>query len=66
LFHYPGAVLERLQQVAVPALEIFQDLGQLAGNGVGIEGENSVDNMICPRLVGRNGRTITRAGSGRR
>ncbi len=53
LFHYIGARLERLQQVAVPALEILQDIGQLAGNRFGIECENPVDDMICACLVGR-------------
>jgi len=84
----------------MPALKIFQDIGELAGNGFGIEGENPVDDMVGAGLVGRpatasesrartrstiwlarvlsvalrsrgsvsglNGRTITRAGSGRR
>ena len=76
LFHDVGARLERLQQVAMPALEILQDIGELAGNGLGIEREHPVDDMIGAGLVGRveiarlvaglNGRTMTRAGSGRR
>src|SRR5436309_8331216 len=53
LFHYVGARLERLQQVAMPALEILQDIGELAGNGFCIECENSVDNMVGACLVGR-------------
>ena len=53
LFHFIGAGLERLQQVAVAALEILQDVGELAGNGFGIERENPVDDMIGARLVGR-------------
>jgi len=53
LFHYVGARLERLQQVAMPALEILQDIGELAGNSFGIEGEDPVDDMIGARLVGR-------------
>src|ERR1700730_9475803 len=53
LFHVVGASLERLQQVAMAALEIFQNIGELAGNGFGIERENPVDDMICARLVGR-------------
>src|SRR5258708_14134575 len=51
LFHYIGARLERLQQVAMPALEILQDIGQLAGNGFTTESQNPVDEMICTRLA---------------
>ncbi len=53
LFHDVGARLERLQQVAMPALEILQDIGELAGNGFGIEREHPVDDMIGAGLVGR-------------
>src|ERR1700737_3534881 len=53
LFHFVGPRLERFQQVAVPALEILQDIGELGSHGFGIEGENPVDDMICARLVGR-------------
>ena len=37
----------------MPALEILQDIGELAGNGYRIECENPVDDMIGPCLVGR-------------
>ncbi len=53
LFHHLGAGLERLQQVAMPALEVLQDIGELAGNGFGIECKNPVDDMIGAGLVGR-------------
>ena len=53
LFHLVGAGLERLQQVAMPALEILQDVGELAGSGFGIERENPIDDMVGARLVGR-------------
>src|SRR5580704_2786530 len=46
LFHDVGARFERLQQVTMPALEIFEDIGELAGNGFGIEGKNPVDDMV--------------------
>ena len=46
----------------MPALEILQDVGELGGNGFGIEGENPVDDMIGARLVGR----VEIAGFGRR
>src|SRR5450755_3571921 len=53
LFHDVGARLERLQEVAMPALEILQDIGELAGNGLGVEREHPVDDMIGASLVGR-------------
>src|SRR6267143_145876 len=46
LFHDVGAGLERLQQIAMPALEILQDVGELAGNRLRIERENAVDDMV--------------------
>ena len=53
LLHFVGPALERLQQVAVPALEILQHVGQLAGRGLRIEIENALDDMVGARLVGR-------------
>ena len=53
LLHFVGPALKRLQQVAVPALEILQHIGQLAGRGLRIEIENALDNMVGARLVGR-------------
>src|SRR3979490_2786933 len=53
LFHDVGAPSDRLQQVAMSALEILQDIGELAGNSFGIKGENPVDDVIGARLVGR-------------
>ena len=53
LLHLVGARLERLQQVAVAALEILQDVGELAGDGFGIQRQNPVDDMVGARLVGR-------------
>src|SRR4029077_17394638 len=37
----------------VPALEIVQDVGKLAGNRFGVEREDPVNDMIGTRLVGR-------------
>ena len=37
----------------MPALEILQHIGELVGDGLGIEGENPVDDMIGASLVGR-------------
>ena len=53
LLHFVGAGLERLQQVAMTAQEILQDVRELAGSGFGIECENPVDDMVGARLVGR-------------
>ena len=53
LFHFVGARLERLQQVAMPALEILQHVRQLAGRGLRIERENPLDDMVGAGLVGR-------------
>src|SRR6267154_3321088 len=53
LFHFVGARLERLQQVAMPALEILKHIGQLISRGLGIECENAVDDMVGACLVGR-------------
>ena len=62
LFHDVGAGLERLQQVAMPALEIFQDVGELAGNGFAVQRQHPVDDVIGACLVGR----VEIAGLGRR
>ena len=52
-FHFGGSLLEYLQQVSVPAIEIFEHIGQLTCCGLGIEPENPVDDMVCTCLVGR-------------
>ena len=53
VFHFVGTRLERLQQVAVPALEILKNLGQLVVRRLGIERKDPLDDMVRPRLVGR-------------
>ncbi len=53
MFHHVGAGLERLQEVAMPPLEVLQDIGELAGYGFGIECKNTVYDMIGAGLVGR-------------
>ena len=52
-FHFVGAGFERLQQVAMTAQEILQDVGELTGRGSGIECENPLDDMVGAGLVGR-------------
>jgi hypothetical protein len=61
-FHLLGAFLERLQQIAMAAKEIFQNVGQLAGGGVRIKSENAFDDMVGSGLVGRN--EVARLGCG--
>src|SRR5882672_7319658 len=53
LLHFVGTVLKRLQQVAVPALEVLQHVRQLVCRLLRIEIENALDNMVGARLVGR-------------
>ena len=76
LFHDVGTGLECLQQVAMPALKVFQHVCQQAGCDLRVECENALDDMVGAGLVGGlrsrgsvvglNERTITRAGSGRK
>ena len=53
LLHDVGTGLERLQQVAMPALKVFQHVCQQAGCNLRIEGENAFDDMVGACLVGR-------------
>ncbi len=52
VFHLVGARLEGRQKIAVAALEILKDIGQLAGCHLGIERQDPVDDMVRPCLVG--------------
>jgi hypothetical protein len=52
LFHFMGALLEYIEQVAVATLEVLEYFRQLAGCCLAIERENTLDDMICARLVG--------------
>ena len=62
IFHLRGADLEGLQQVAVTAQEILENVGQLALRRLGIKRENPFDDMVGAGLV----RRIEVAGLGRR
>src|ERR1700684_813841 len=53
-FHFVGAGFERLQQVAMAAQEILQDVGELAGSRFGTKRENAFDDMVGACLVGRD------------
>jgi len=52
-FHFVGTKLEGLEQVAMPALKIFQHVRQQTGRGRRVERENAFDDMVGARLVGR-------------
>jgi hypothetical protein len=51
LLHLIGTRLEGLEQVAVPALEVFEHIRELAGDRRFVEPEDPVDDMIGSRLV---------------
>ena len=51
VFHVIGARLECRQQVAMTPCEIFEYTGQLIGCGLRIQPQDTIDDMICPRLV---------------
>ena len=53
ILHFGGTLFEYLQQVSVPAVEIFEHIRQLQRCGLGIEPEDPVDDMVRARLVGR-------------
>jgi hypothetical protein len=53
VFHFVGARFERRQQIAMAALEIIEDIGQLVGHCLGIECQDPVDNMIRSLFVDR-------------
>ena len=77
LLHFVGARLECLQQIAVPPLKVLQHIRQLAGRGLRHRAPERGRRYGWPvscrsglrsrgSVAGLNGRTITRAGSGRR
>ena len=53
LLHLVGTELERLQQVAMPPLEVLQHILEQAGGNLRIKRENALDDMVGARLVGR-------------
>ena len=53
LFHLRSARLEDLEQVSVTPLEVLQHLGQLPRGNPRVEPNDSVDDMVRPRLIGR-------------
>ena len=52
VFHLVGARLEGRQKVAVAALKILKDVGQLVGCHLGIEHHDPLDDMVRACFVG--------------
>ena len=50
-FHLCRARPEDLKQIPVTTFEILEHLGQLPGGSLGLEPQNSVDDMIGPDFV---------------
>ena len=50
-FHFCCARPEDLKQISVTTFEIFEHLSQLPGGSLGLEPQNSVDDMIGPDFV---------------
>src|ERR1044072_3688610 len=53
IFHLVGTRLERLAQLAVTLLKVLQDFCQLLLSRVRSEREDTVHDVVCPRLVRR-------------
>lgn len=51
--HFDSALFERRQQIAVSALEIFENLGQLLLCDLKVEAEHAIHDVIGPRFVRR-------------
>jgi hypothetical protein len=50
--HFVGAGLELSKQIGVSSLEVFQDIRKLRRRVLGAQGQNTVNDMIGPGLVG--------------
>src|ERR1700683_310949 len=50
-FHLIGARFECLEQIAMAALKVFSDFGQFTSRRCRIERQDSIDDMICARLI---------------
>ena len=53
VFHVIGARLECRQQVAMAPFEILKNTGQLAGGRFLVQPQNTINDMIRPRLLAR-------------
>ena len=61
VLHVIGARLECRQQVAMAPFEILEHIGQLAGRRLQIQSQNTIDDMIRPRLVERDSDPVVRS-----
>ena len=52
LFHFDGARLEGVEQIAMTPLEILEHFRKVHGHRLRIERQDPVDDMVCPGLVG--------------
>ncbi len=52
VLHFIRARLEYLEQIAVSALEILEDFGELAHRCCGIERQDAIDDVVRAGLVG--------------
>ena len=52
-FHFVGARLEGRQKVAVAALKVLEDIGELVRRHLGVERHDALDDMVRPGLVSR-------------
>ena len=53
LFHFISALFERRQQIAVSALEIFENFGELLLCDLEVEAKHAINDVIGTRLVRR-------------
>lgn len=51
-FHFIGASLECLEQIAMTSLKVLEDFGEFAGGCFGIKRQDAIDDVIGTRLVG--------------
>ena len=53
IFHVIGARLEGSQQVAMAPFEILENTGQLGTGRCLVQPQDTINDMICPRLLAR-------------
>ena len=53
VFHFVGARLEGRQKVAMAALKVLKDIGELVRRHLGVQRHDPLDDMVCPGLICR-------------
>lgn len=53
VFHFQSALFERCQQIAMSALEVFENFGKLLLRDLALEAEHTINDVIGSRLVCR-------------